>query len=148
MGMKAGGPPKGKATLGLEAAPGAILAFERFVAGLVFLTPGERYRVTIAGGEILDNIVKHATPVAGGRIEVRAARRGRGILLAFFFNSPSFAAFMAEGGIATAGTEPLFDPAHRRWRGMGLVMARNIAKRLSFRPGKSKDRIFLEFDPE
>ena len=76
-------------------------------------------------------------------MRVRAARRGGSVILAFYFRSTSFAAFA--GGEGPASREPFFDPAHRRWRGIGLVMCRNLSTRLVFRPGSRMDRIFLEF---
>jgi hypothetical protein len=129
----------------LEAKPASILAFEEFVEGLGFLAPPERDRIKVAGGEILDNLVRHAAPISGGRIRVRIRRRPDGAFLAFYFRSPSFAAFAGPGGPWSADAEPLFDPAHRRWRGIGLAMCRNIARKLRFRPGERMDRIFLEF---
>ena len=144
----------------LEARPFSILGFEDFVDSLDFLRTGERNRLKLAGGEILDNIVKHAPPPDSGRIRIRASRRGDSILLGFYFRSPVFAAFAAgfAGGSAPDGSagpggssgsaEPLYDPAHRRWRGIGLLMCRNLARRVVFRPGELADRIFLEFKPE
>jgi hypothetical protein len=129
----------------LEARPSAVFDFEDFAESLDFLPPLERGRLKVAGSEILDNIVKHASPLEGGALRVRAALRGPAVLLSFYFRSPNFAAF-AEGDWAAAASEPLFDPAHRRWRGIGLVMCRNLARKVCFRPGSSLDRIFLEFD--
>jgi hypothetical protein len=139
--------PRAKATVALEALPPSILAFEDFVAGLGFLTPRERDRLTLAGGEILDNIVKHSFPVERRHIVARVRRGSRSILLGFYFRAHSFAAFAAEDTL-NASPEPLYDPAHRRWHGIGLVMFRNLARRVAFRPGELMDRIFLEFDPE
>ena len=147
-------PPETRAesTTVLEARTAAVMDFEDFVDALGFLSRAERDRLKLAGGEILDNIVKHASPVAGpssggiGRIAVRAARRAGSPGLAFYFRSPAFSAFAASSASELA-TKPLFDPAHRRWRGIGLVMCRNLARRVVFRPGEDMDRIFLEFDP-
>lgn len=156
---------RAEATIALEAASSSILSFEDFVRGLAFLSPRERYRLLLAGDEILDNIVKHAPPVDGDRIVARVRRMrpraGPGerapmggregspspILLGFFFRAPGFAAFAVDDAQGAA-PEPLYDPAHRRWRGIGLVMCRNLARRVAFRPGELRDRIFLEFDPE
>jgi anti-sigma regulatory factor (Ser/Thr protein kinase) len=131
----------------LDAKPASILAFEEFADRLEFLSPRERDRLKLAGGEILDNIVKHASPDLECRIHARAARRGGSILLAFYFRAPSFAAFAAARPGADP-PEPLFDPARRRWRGIGLVMCRNLARKLRFRPGEVVDRIYLEFEPD
>jgi anti-sigma regulatory factor (Ser/Thr protein kinase) len=136
---------KAESTTFLEARAASVLDFEEFVVGLEFLSESERDRLKLAGGEILDNIVKHAAPVEKGEIVVRAARRRDAPFLGFFFRSSGFAAFAASSASELA-TKPLFDPAHRRWRGIGLVMCRNLARRVVFRPGDTMDRIFLEFD--
>jgi anti-sigma regulatory factor (Ser/Thr protein kinase) len=137
---------KAESTAFLEARTSSVMDFEEFVDGLDFLSGGERDRLKLAGSEILDNIVKHASPVEGGKIVARAARRGDVPFLGFYFRSSGFAAFAASSASELA-TKPLFDPAHRRWRGLGLVMCRNLACRVVFRPGEVVDRIFLEFDP-
>lgn len=139
---------RAEGTVVLEAGLSSILAFEDFVDALAFLSPGERNRLKLAGGEILDNIVKHASPLDFDRIRARASRRGSTILLGFYFRAPGFAAFVGESGPGSAFAEPLFDPARRRWRGIGLLMCRNLASRVAFRPGESMDRIFLEFGAE
>jgi anti-sigma regulatory factor (Ser/Thr protein kinase) len=126
----------------LPAKLASVPDFELFVDGLDFLSKRERDRLKLAGDEVFDNIVKHAAPEHSHGIHTRAARRGGSVLLAFYFRSPSFAAFAAGYG----DPEPLFDPAHRRWRGLGLVMCHNLARKVRFRPGHTVDRIFLEFD--
>ena len=135
----------------LPAEGAAVFDFEDFADGLAFLQPLDRRRIKVAGSEILDNIVKHASPLEGGKLRIRASLRDDSILLAFYFRSPGFAAFARgeavkdESSEAPGRREPLFDPTRRRWRGIGLVMCRNIARRLTFRPGTLVDRIFLEF---
>jgi hypothetical protein len=136
---------RAEATVALEATPSSIFAFEDFVDGLAFLAPRERGRLRLAGGEILDNIVKHSSPVDQGRILARAVGTSGSILLGFYFRAPTFAGFAAEDA-RNAAPEPFFDPAYRRWRGIGLVMCRNLARRVRLRPGELMDRIFLEFD--
>lgn len=129
----------------LDAAPASILDFERFADGLGFLSEPERDRLKLAGDEVLDNIIRHANPVSRSRIRARAALRGGTILLGFYFRARDFAAFAA-GELDAASAEPLYDAEHRRWRGLGLVMCRNLARKVSFRPGEMMDRIFLEFE--
>jgi hypothetical protein len=137
------------ATIALDAAPSSILDFESFIESLAFLSLRERYLLLIAGGEMLDNIVKHGFPLRDDRVVARV-RRGEGsspITLAFYFNAQGFEAFALESS-RYVSDKPLFDSAHRRWRGFGLVMCRNLARRVAFRPGERLDRIFLEFDSQ
>jgi len=126
----------------LDANPSSVLDFESFAEGLDFLSPVERHRVMIAGGEILDNLIREASPMDRRKLRVRVTRRRGSVLLAFYFRSPGFAAFSA----GSLEFEPLFDHLDRRWRGLGLLMCRNLARRIAFRPGELLDRIFLEFD--
>lgn len=136
----------GEATIRLAPVPESVSAFEDFADGLAFLSERERDRVKLAGDEILDNIVRHSAPLERRRITLRAARRGDSPYLLFFFRSSarSFADFAA----AYPGSAPLFDPARRRWRGMGLLMCRNLARKVSVRHGELMDRIVLAFDRE
>ena len=129
----------------LKAKSSSVIEFEDFVDSLQFLSKSERDRLMLAGAEILDNIIKHSAPLRERGVRVRVALRGSSLLLAFFFQGPGFAAF-AQSDWARATASPLFDPANRRWRGIGLVMCRNLARKVRFRPGSLMDRIFLEFD--
>ncbi|HTX71206.1 MAG TPA: hypothetical protein VMC79_00135 [Rectinemataceae bacterium] len=135
---------RGEATLFLDASPTSVLALEDFVDALEFLSRRERDRLKLAGDEILDNLIRHSAPLQGAGIAVRAARRGDRIFLGFFFRSPGFASFAAR----CADPLPLFDPTNRRWRGIGMVMCRNLAESISLRPGSLVDRIFMVFLPE
>lgn len=136
-----------EATVRLAPVSRSVPAFEDFVDGLGFLSSRERDRLKLAGDEILDNIIRHSAPVERRRILVRAARRGGAPRLLFFFRSsmpPSFADFAA----SLPDTAPLFDPVRRRWRGMGLLMCRNLAEKIAVRHGAMMDRIFLSFKRE
>jgi anti-sigma regulatory factor (Ser/Thr protein kinase) len=137
-------PGRREGTVSLRAEPAAVLDLEDFVDGLDFLSTRERYRLKLAGDEILDNLVHHASPLAGGIIVVRAARRRDGVMLAFFFRSELFAPFAERGD----EPEPLFDPERRRWRGIGLRMCHNLCADIRMRSGKEIDRIFLRFAQE
>jgi anti-sigma regulatory factor (Ser/Thr protein kinase) len=130
-----------EATLLLAATPASVLEYEDFIDALDFLGRRERDTLKLAGEEILDNLIRHSAPLEGGGIKVRAARRKDRIVLNFFFRSPGFAAFAAGCG----DPEPLFDPHHRRWRGIGMVMCRNLALSIGLVPGSLVDRIFMVF---
>ncbi len=133
--------PGSRATQILVASAEAVMSLEAFIDGLDFLARRERYRIKLAGDEILDNLVRHSAPLAGGSLSVRVSRRRSGIALSFFFRSPKFAAFAAR----CSDPEPLFDATHRRWRGIGMVMCRNLSHSMKLRPGRFVDRIFLTF---
>ena len=156
-----------EATEVLVASAAGILDFEEFIDSVSFLSQDERNRLKLAGGEIFDNLIRHAPPLEGGSVVLRCARRpGTGPLLAFYFRSPVFADFAAcsscgrtEDGTA-AGTQaaahgeqprtdaedemaPFFDPLIGRWRGIGLRMCRNLSASLLLRSGPRMDRIYI-----
>jgi len=131
-----------KRVLTIEALPESIFAYEEFVDGLDFLKRRERFRLKLAGGEILDNLVRHAAPMERDLVTIMAVGREKGIYLYFFFRSPCFPAFAAGCG----DPEPFFDPSHGRWRGIGMVMCRNLSSALVMRSGSRVDRIILRFD--
>lgn len=144
----AGACPRRQATVRLRAEASAVLALESFLDGLGFLAPRERDRMKLAGDEILDNLVRHASPIGEGRVLVRAARRRDGPLLGFFFRSEPFASFASLCYDLDPLFEPLFDPEDRRWRGIGLHMCRNLTEDICMRHGRLVDRIFLRFAPD
>ncbi len=130
-----------EATISIEVEREGIFAFEHFIDSLDFTSESEGAKLKLAGSEIFDNLVKHASPVAGGMATVRATRR-RGVLYLFFaFKSPSFREYAAR----CFDYEPIFDNRARRWRGMGLRMTRNLSSDLRFRAGTLLDRVIIRF---
>jgi hypothetical protein len=136
-----------EATIRLAPAPESVPAFEEFVERLAFLSPRERARIKLAGDEIVDNIIRHSAPLERRRLIVRIARRGGRPFMLFFFRASPSTAF-ADFASGYPDTVPLFDPARRRWRGMGLLMCRNLALKLTVRHGTMMDRIILSFPHE
>jgi hypothetical protein len=127
-----------------------VFAFEAFVEGLPFLSPREAASMKLAGGELFDNLIRHASPLEGNRVRLRAAKRRSGPCLAFFFKSPKFGRYALEHRAAEADgkgalEEPFFDPLIGRWRGIGLLMCRNLSSGLYLRSGTTVDRIYISF---
>lgn len=136
-----------ESTIRLAPAPESVLAFERFVQDIPFLSHKERARVKLAGDEIIDNIMRHSPPLDNKPIITRIARRGGAVFLFFFFKASTPTAF-ADFASGYRDAVPLFDPDRRRWRGMGLRMCRNLAQKLSVKHGSLMDRIILSFPRE
>ncbi|HUX40619.1 MAG TPA: hypothetical protein VMV83_05570 [Rectinemataceae bacterium] len=130
-----------ESTISLAVEREGIFAFEAFLDSIDFASEAERSRLKLAGSEIFDNLVKHASPLAGGMATLRVARRGGILYLIFGFKSPTF------GDYATRcyDYEPIFDHRARRWRGMGLRMTRNLSSDLRFRAGSMLDRVIIRF---
>lgn len=153
-----------EATENLAANAAGVFAFEDFIDSVPFLESREANRLKLAGGEIFDNLIRHAAPLDGGVTIVRCARRSSGLYLSFYFKSPSFAAHAAcsscgriEEDIALGMDSkslpekddemaPFFDPFIGRWRGIGIRMCKNLSSSLLLRAGPRLDRIFIAFN--
>lgn len=115
--------------------------FERFVDGLECGDERARARLRLVGGELFDNLVSHAGPLRGG-ISVRFGRNADGrMTLAFAFRSARYRAWLKAPGPSL----PSWSPDQKRWRGLGLIMVRNLASRVEHRAGPSGDRIVVTF---
>lgn len=152
---------KQESTAILPATAAGIFDFEAFVEALPFLSANEKNKLKLAGGEIFDNLIRHAAPLEGEVAIIRAARRGARLYLAFYFKSHAFAPYAASsscgktepasllGFDSTAELEyedaPFFDPLIGRWRGIGIHMCKNLTLSLSLRAGSRLDRIYLVF---
>jgi hypothetical protein len=150
-----------EATETLVASAAGIFDFEAFIESVPFLSPDERNRFKLAGGEIFDNLIRHAEPLAEGEVIVRCARRADGLILAFYFKSPTFGPFAACSSCGRAEPDaalgldpsslpdsdaemaPFFDPLIGRWRGIGIRMCKNLSSSLLLRAGPRLDRIFI-----
>lgn len=130
-----------EATIHLPVLRENIFILESFIDSLEFAGPTERSRLKLAGSEIFDNLVKHSSPIEGGLVTIRAARRKGTLFLIFGFKSPTFADYAAR----CSDYEPVFDHHARRWHGMGLRMTRNLSSSLSFRAGNLLDRVIIRF---
>ena len=118
-----------------------LTELERFVLACPVLDAGERNRALIVVTEYFDNIVMHGQCPPGSLVSVRVSRTrplsarvpGSARVL-ISYRTPTFARMVATHGTA----KPYFDPASRRYRGLGLLMCRNLAKDVSYRKGLFK----------
>ena len=132
---------RNEATLCIEPSPMAVFAFEDFIDSIDFLQPHERLHLRLAGEEILDNIIRYSELTEGSRVALRASKRPDGPLLSFYFQSRCFGSFSSNWRDA----QPLFDSASGRWRGIGMIMCKNLTLSMRFRHGDLADRVFLRF---
>ncbi len=116
-------------------------SFERFIDGLECGDGSARARLRLVGGELFDNLATHAAPLRGG-MSVRFGRNSAGrMTLAFTFRSARYRAWLKAPGPSL----PSWSPAEKRWRGLGLIMVRNLSSRVEHRAGPSGDRIVVTF---
>jgi hypothetical protein len=150
-------------TTTLLAEPERVFEFEAFIDSITFLDRPGRERMKLAGGEIFDNLVRHARPLELDAIVVRATRHGDKPFLAFYFKSRVFAPYAACSDCGRVGPDaaldvdakslvdhpemnlPFFDPIIGRWRGIGIHMCRYLSKSLLLRAGSRIDRIYIAF---
>jgi len=122
----------------------AVPAFEEFTATLEFLSSGERSVLTIAGDEVIENLITHGEVGPAG-IAVRVRKAPDRLILSVLVESHSrfadFAGEVASGELPG----PRYNTELRRWHGLGLTMCRNLASRVSYRAGELTDRVILEF---
>jgi len=116
-------------------------AFEHLVDGLDCPDDKARARLRLVGLELFDNLVRHAGPLRGG-VRMRYGEDASGRMsLAFSFRSRRFRAWLKAPGPSL----PSWSPAEKRWRGLGLIMVRNLSSRVEHRSGPSGDRIVVTF---
>ncbi len=114
---------------------------ERFVLDCPLLEGGERNRALLVVTEFFDNIVMHGRCPPGSLVSVRISR-GRGgkaanggsVRILIAYRSPTFARMVASHETA----RPYFDGESRRYRGLGLLMCRNLTSDVSYRKGLFK----------
>jgi len=122
----------------------AIGAYDKFLAGIPFLSDRERCTLTIAGDEVVDNLVTHGEVGQAG-IHVRIRKTASCILfMALVESHASFREFAQrfKNGLLPG---PRFNKHLGRWHGLGLTMCRNLCTRIVYRAGEYTDRVFLEF---
>ena len=133
-----------RAELCIQPGPDAFNHYDAFVRSLAFLSPQEACTLIVTGDEIIDNLLTHGeTGPAGLMVWVR--KRASGLTLVLLVESHTSFARFAEMLEREPGIEPHFDEHDRRWHGLGLKMCRNLAAKVTYRPGLSHDRVILLF---
>ncbi len=117
-------------------------ALERFVLSCPLLEGGERNRALIVVTEYFDNIVMHGKCPPGSLVSVRISRgRARGdagqVRILISYRSETFGRMVEAHGSA----RPYYDRGSRRYRGLGLLMCRNIARNVTYKKGLFKGSI-------
>lgn len=103
--------------------------------------PRLRDRVRLAGLEILDNLIRHASPLEGDSIRVSLRLRSGGGRLVYSFRSEKFRSFSRGGKNPRTG----YDIEDGRWRGLGLVMVAFLTLHVRYVSDARSDRVEAEF---
>lgn len=120
-------------------------ALEGFVLACPLLEGGDRSRALIVITEYFDNIVMHGKCPRGSFVSVRISRgRARGVApakpepgrvrISISYRSATFSRMVAAHG----SVRPYYDRESRRYRGLGLLMCRNLARDVKYRKGLFK----------
>jgi anti-sigma regulatory factor (Ser/Thr protein kinase) len=133
-----------RAELCIQPGPEAFDQFDAFVRTLAFLTPREVHTLIVTGDEILDNLLTHGETGPDG-VKILVRKRSSGLTLLLLVESHARFARFAAMLEREPGIEPRYDAGDRRWHGLGLKMCRNLAAKVSYRPGLSRDRVILWF---
>jgi hypothetical protein len=135
---------RAKAKLCIKPGPDAFDRYDAFIRSLAFLSSAETCVLIVAGNEIMDNLLTHGeTGSAGVMAWVR--KRASGLTLVLIVEAHERFARFAATQESEPGIEPRFDERDRRWHGLGLKMCRNLAAKVSYRPGLIHDRVILTF---
>lgn len=125
----------------LPEGPLAVPLFEDWLDTVSFSDRKLEDRVKLAGEEILDNLIRHSGPLAGGSLRIELRVDAQTARLTFHFRSAAFRRFARSGGTPKAD----YDARDRRWRGLGLFMIGYLTRRVAYHTGLQGDRIEAEF---
>ena len=121
--------------------PSAVPFFEDWLDGAEITDARLRDRVRLAGLEILDNLIRHASPLEGDVIRASVRFRAGGARLIFSFRSEKFRSFARGGKNPRVG----YNIEDGRWRGLGLVMVAFLALHVRYVSDARGDRVEAEF---
>jgi hypothetical protein len=137
-------PRRVRASFSVRPGADAFDLYDGFIRSQRFLSPAEVCRLIVAGDEIIDNLLTHGEVGTEG-VRLWVTKRASGLTLGFLVESHERFARFAASEDSQAGMEPRYDERERRWHGLGLVMCRNLASGITYRPGLRFDAVFLSF---
>lgn len=121
--------------------PEAIPRFEAWLDAAPCSDPRLRDRVRLAGLEILDNLIRHSSPLEGRTLRVSLRLRAGGARLVFSFRSEKFRSFARGGKNPRTG----YNIEDGRWRGLGLVMVAFLTLHVRYVSDRRSDRVEAVF---
>jgi anti-sigma regulatory factor (Ser/Thr protein kinase) len=116
----------------------ALLGLEAFISSVPWLSQDEKNRALIIAGETFDNIVCHSDLRSYHRIRVRVSK-GRDVRLLILFKDPGFKRFARN----VPEIKPYFDSTQHRYRGLGVLMCKELSRSIRYRAGSRYDSILV-----
>lgn len=121
--------------------PAAVPDFEDWLEAAEFSDTRLRDRVRLAGLEILDNLIRHSSPLEGRVIRVSLRISTGSARLVFSFRSEKFRSFAHERRNPRSG----YNIEDGRWRGLGLVMVAFLTRHVRYVSDRRSDRVEAYF---
>ena len=115
-----------------------INLIEEFIATATDIPQNKRSTALIIATEVFDNIAEHAVLVENTGISLAASRLFFP-RLCFSYTSTNFDNLLQ----ALKRTQPHFDPQAQRYRGFGLLMTRNLARKVRYRYNPTRSNIIV-----
>jgi len=111
---------------------------ESFVTSCGFLEKEESLRALIVSTELFQNIVSYSRFPVSTAVDF-AISRNDAIRLAISWATLNFGELVRASG----STSPRFDRAAGRYRGLGLLMCRNLSKSIQYKKGLFKSSVII-----
>lgn len=115
-----------------------LTVLEDFITSCPFLSGEESNRAMLLATEYFDNIVAYSKSVWPGKVDV-ALERGERILVSITYPTLNFSDMVRASGT----TKPYFDPGTGRYRGLGLLMCRNLSTSIEYRKGLLRSSVII-----
>jgi hypothetical protein len=115
-----------------------LSVLEEFVFSCPFLEGGERNRAVLLATEYFDNIVAHSRSISTGDVSVAVDKSARTSIV-LRYRTCNFSEMVR----ANRTTKPHFDLASGRYRGLGLLMCRNLASSIHYKKGLLKSSVII-----
>jgi hypothetical protein len=115
-----------------------LTALEAFVRECDFLTPQERDKALLVASEYFENIVSY-NRCAVTRDVVVSVEKGKRLTVALSYATCNFNELVR----SSKSIRPHYDADIRRYRGLGLLMCKNIAKSIRYKKGLLNSKVLI-----
>ncbi len=115
-----------------------LSVLERFIARCDFLDSTLRDKATLVSTEFFDNIVMHSRPCTSCRVYLSVTRSDE-TRIVIRYSTRNFDEMLR----GTKSARPHYDALSERYRGLGLVMCRNLSRSIGYKKGLLRSTIVI-----
>ncbi len=115
-----------------------LSVLERFIARCDFLDSTIRDKATLVSTEFFDNIVMHSRPCTSCRVYL-SVTRSDATRIVIRYSTRNFDEMLR----GTKSAHPHYDALSDRYRGLGLVMCRNLSQSIEYKKGLLRSTIVI-----